>query len=292
MGIVNRTPDSFSDGGRYLDDGAARSFVAALARAGADVVDLGAESTRPGAAPVPSTEQIERLGDLVGYAASLGVVASVDTTSPDVAAFALEAGARMINSVALEPARELARVAMRYGAHLVLTHCRGSMTEMQAFSEYPDDAYDDVVADVAGEWERAAGQALAIGIPRERLWFDPGLGFTKNARQSLELSVRLTELKRRLGHPVLVGASRKSFVAHTVGGERTPAPGDRLGGSLAAALDSARRGADMVRVHDVFETVQALAYLRAVDALERARDRAGRPPNATLARGGAACSTG
>ncbi|MBM4375244.1 MAG: dihydropteroate synthase [Deltaproteobacteria bacterium] len=271
MGIVNRTPDSFSDGGRFVEDGAARSHVAALVRAGADVVDLGAESTRPGAPAVAPATQIVRLGALVGYAVSLGVTVSVDTTSPEVAAFALAEGARMINSVALAPARDLARLAARHGADLILTHCRGSMTEMAGFSRYPDDAYGDVVEDVAREWRCAAEEALSMGLPPERLWFDPGLGFTKNAAQSLELCARLDELKARVEHPILVGASRKSFVAHAIANGDAEGPEDRLGGSLAAALDCARRGADMLRVHDVRETVQALAYLRAVARHERAR---------------------
>jgi dihydropteroate synthase len=290
MGIVNRTPDSFSDGGLFLNDGAARSHVDALVRAGADVLDLGAESTRPGAPPVSAAAQIARLGSLIAYAASLGVKVSVDTTSTEVAAFALAEGASMINSVALAPAREFAALAVRHGAELVLTHCRGSMTEMSDFSRYPDDGYRDVVEDVVREWRAAAAESLAVGLPRERLWFDPGLGFTKNAAQSLELCARLGELRAHVGHPILVGASRKSFVATAVAERELPRPEDRLGGSLAAALDCARRGANMLRVHDVRETVQALAYLRAVERHQRPRT----VPSATTsvdAPRGEACST-
>jgi dihydropteroate synthase len=261
MGIVNRTPDSFFDGGQWLGDDAGRARALAVLRAGADVVDVGAESTRPGAAPVTATEQIERLGDVIALVVAEGGRASIDTTLPEVAEHALRQGATMINSVSLEPARELGELAARFGADLVLTHCRGAMTDMPGFSRYPADGYRDVCAEVAGEWQAAAARAMAAGVPRARLWFDPGLGFAKNAAQSLELCARLADLKQTLGHPMLVGPSRKSFVARAVAGEgEMPAPAERLGGSIAAALACARRGADMLRVHDVAETAQALAF--------------------------------
>jgi dihydropteroate synthase len=290
MGIVNRTPDSFFDGGRYLDDDAGRSRVDALVRAGADVVDFGAESTRPGAAPIDAETQIFRLGDSIAYAVSLGLTVSVDTTLPAVAEHALRLGARMLNSVSLAPAATFGALAARFDADLVLTHCRGSMTDMRGFSTYDANGYGDIVDDVVAEWTQAAHLALGAGLPPERLWFDPGLGFTKNATQSLELCVRLTELKARLGHPILVGPSRKSYVALSVTEGGTPAgPIERLGGSLAAVLDCAARGVEMVRVHDVAETVQALAYQRAVSAASK-RMAATRSPNHEHG-GGAACST-
>ncbi len=266
MGIVNRTPDSFFDGGAYLDDELAQARIRQLVVEGADLVDIGAESTRPGAPEVSAEEQIERLGDLVEYAASRNVRVSVDTTSARVAEHALAQGAGMINSVSLEPAAELGQLAARHGAALVLTHCRGSMSEMAGFSVYDEQGYDDVVADVAREWSQAAALALANGLPAEDLIFDPGLGFTKNARQSLELSARLAEFCS-LGHPILVGPSRKSYVAKAVAAQldtAPPAPSDRLGASLAAALVCAWQGADFLRVHDVAPLRQALAY---VDAL-------------------------
>ena len=266
MGIVNRTPDSFFDGGAYLDDELAQARIRQLVVEGADLVDIGAESPRPGAPEVSAEEQIERLGDLVEYAASRNVRVSVDTTSARVAEHALAQGAGMINSVSLEPAAELGQLAARHGAALVLTHCRGSMSEMAGFSVYDEQGYDDVVADVAREWSQAAALALANGLPAEDLIFDPGLGFTKNARQSLELSARLAEFCS-LGHPILVGPSRKSYVAKAVAAQldtAPPAPSDRLGASLAAALVCAWQGADFLRVHDVAPLRQALAY---VDAL-------------------------
>src|SRR5690606_33677696 len=191
MGIVNRTPDSFSDGGLYLDDRAARVRVDELVRDGADIVDIGAESTRPGAKPVSDREQIERIGDLIRYASEKARVASIDTTSPRVAAHACAEGARMINSVSLEPAAELAEVARDAGADLVLTHCRGAMKDMAGFGGYPEDGYRDLVEEVLEEWQTAANRALCTGLARERLVFDPGLGFAKTARQSLELCARL-----------------------------------------------------------------------------------------------------
>ena len=265
MGILNRTPDSFSDGGRYIDDGAALARVEAMVAEGAAIIDVGAESTRPGARAVPASAQIERLGDVVRAAAACGVIVSIDTTSPAVAEQALRDGAAVVNSVALEPAAELGELAAAHGAALVLMHSRGAMAEMAGFSVYGDDAYDDVVADVAREWSVAAERARKRGLAREDLILDPGLGFFKSARQSLELVARLDELCR-LGHPVLVGTSRKSFVARAAAGEGAPVapPEQRLGGSIAAAIACAERGAAIVRTHDVAATRQALAVASAI----------------------------
>lgn len=269
MGILNLTPDSFSDGGRFVEGAAAREHAEALLAEGADIIDVGAESTRPGADAVPPREQIARLGTLIAELAERGHVVSVDTTSPEVASFALTQGARVINSVSLEPAGELAELAKGSGADLVLMHCRGAMKDMRGFSVYPDDAYEDVVADVAREWSAAAELALARGLPRERLVLDPGLGFTKNARHSMALCARLDELVR-LGFPVLVGPSRKSFVAPGA------APGMRLGGTIAATLLCVAGGASLVRVHDVAAVRQALhVWTSARDAGTGAPSRAG-----------------
>jgi dihydropteroate synthase len=276
MGIVNRTPDSFFDGGAYVDDGAARVRVEQLVLEGADIIDVGAESSRPGAPMVPASEQIERLGDIIPYASTLGVAVSIDTVSPEVAEHAVRDGATIINSIALTPAAELARVAVDLGASLVLTHARpGDPTtgnDMADFSVYDDAAYDDVVADVAEEWRGAAATAMAAGLPADRIIFDPGLGFTKNARQSLELVARLSELKQRLTpHRVLVGTSRKSYVANAIAAElggEPPPPERRLGGSIAAAIDCANRGADILRVHDMGVVRQALAYNAALEDVD------------------------
>jgi dihydropteroate synthase len=265
MGILNRTPDSFSDGGRFMDDGAAAAHVDAMIRDGAAIVDVGAESTRPGAAHVDAAEQIARLGGVVRLAAARGALVSIDTTLPEVAERALRDGAHIVNTVSLEPAAELGALAAAHGAALVLMHSRGAMAAMPGFSAGADDAYGDVVADVAREWSLAARRALGSGLPRESLVLDPGLGFFKNARQSLELCARLDELCA-LGFPVLVGPSRKSFVTR-VAGDDPPAPPDRrLGGSLAAVIACVARGAAIVRTHDVAETRQALVVAAALRA--------------------------
>jgi dihydropteroate synthase len=267
MGILNRTPDSFSDGGRFVDDGAALAHVQAMLREGAAVIDVGAESTRPGAPPIGEAEQIARLGNIVALVAERAIV-SIDTTLPAVADKALADGASVINSVSLEPAAELARVAKSHGAALVLMHSRGAMMSMPGFSAYGDDAYGDVVADVLREWSEAADRALAAGLPRESLLFDPGFGFHKNARHSLELCARLDELVA-LGFPVLVGTSRKSFITRVAGDDPPAPPGERLGGSLAAAIACVERGAAIVRTHDVAETRQALAVAGALRRADR-----------------------
>jgi len=271
MGIVNCTPDSFYDGGRCMADHDAIAHAERLIAEGADLVDVGAESTRPGSEAVSAEEQIARLGPLVKHLADKGVLVSIDTTAPLVAAHALDDGAVLVNSVSLEPARELAQLVTERGATLSLMHCRGVMKNMTGFSEYPDDAYGDVVTEVAAELRSAAERALSAGLRADALILDPGLGFAKNADQSLALCARLDELCA-LGFPILVGPSRKSFVAHAAArnghvhgrsAERPP-PEQRLGGSLAAALACARRGASILRVHDVAATRQALDVEHAI----------------------------
>jgi dihydropteroate synthase len=273
MGVCNRTPDSFSDGGLYLDERAAEAHVRTLLAEGADIIDIGAESTRPGASPVNEGEQIARIGPLVRASVAMGALVSIDTTSPVVAEHALREGARIVNTVSLEPAAELGALASRSGAALVLMHSRGSMSEMRGYSVYDDDAYDDVVADVGREWRSAADRAMAAGLGREELVLDPGLGFAKNARHSMELCARLGELVA-LGFPVLVGASRKSFVARAAAaGKEAPLapPAERLGGTIAATLACVARGAAIVRVHDVAPVRQALGVMAAIASVEARR---------------------
>lgn len=271
MGVLNRTPDSFSDGGAFAGEAAAMERVRAMLAQGADIVDVGAESTRPGAPPVPDEEQIARLGGTIEGAARLGALVSIDTTSARVAAHALRRGARVVNCVDPSRAAELGGLCAERGAALVLMHCRGSMTGMPGFSAADDAAYGDVVREVAAELASAAEEAMAAGLGREEIVLDPGLGFAKNARHSLALVARLHELVA-LGFPVLVGPSRKSFVANVAAAEEREAggpgdvapPGSRLGGTLAAVLACADRGARVVRVHDVAEARQALAVWRAI----------------------------
>jgi dihydropteroate synthase len=262
MGVCNVTPDSFSDGGRHLEPRAARGRVDELLSEGADLVDIGGESTRPGAPPVSANEQLRRILDVVRHAVDRGALVSVDTSHPEVAGACLEAGAGVVNDVSCLRDQALAGVVASAGGALLLMHARGSQQDMRGFSQYPDDAYGDVVADVLREWERAAGRAAAAGLPRASLAMDPGLGFAKNARHSAGLLARLGEIVRALDVPVAVGASRKSFLAVAEPSEAAASPDQRLGASIAAALHAARAGAYILRVHDVRATRQALALQR------------------------------
>jgi len=274
MAILNVTPDSFYDGGRLTTEDAAIARAQQLIREGADIVDVGAESTRPGAEPIANDEQIRRIGRVIPAIVAKGARASIDTTSPVVARHALEQGASMINSVSLEVAADLARLAVETSADLVLMHSRGAMKTMAGFSAYPESGYRDVVRDVRDEWLPAAEAALATGLPRERIYFDPGLGFQKSARQSIELLRELGTFAD-MGFPIAVGPSRKSFIAKIArdpvfrgagGGDGEPeaGPDDRLGGTLAATLAAVDRGAALVRVHDVVPVRQALAIRAAI----------------------------
>jgi dihydropteroate synthase len=266
MGVINATPDSFYGAGRSASHADARERIAQLAAEGAAIVDVGGESSRPGAQPVSASEQIERIEPAVAYAASRGdLLVSVDTTSPPVAERMLEIGAHLVNDVSCLADVDLARVAAKHGAVLVIMHTRGTLGSMQGFSEYPDDAYEDVVVDVRREWCEARDRAVAAGVPRERVWFDPGIGFGKNAGQSFELLRRLGELGD-LGVPVVVGVSRKSFIraVDDVG------PEERLGGTIAACLWCASQGARVLRVHDVRAVRQALGVSQRLSPEPRA----------------------
>lgn len=259
MGVLNVTPDSFYDGGRYLAPEAALTRVDALLADGADLIDIGGESSRPGAEPVAPAEQIARVEDVVRAAVARGATVSIDTTSPEVADRALSLGAAVVNDVSCLADPELARVTARHGAVLVVMHARGAMQKMAGFSRYPDEGYGDVVADVLAEWRAARARAMQAGLPREAVWLDPGLGFAKNARHSFALLSGLARLCGE-GVPVVVGPSRKSFIAAV---DSAP-PEQRLGGSIAASLLAVERGAKVVRAHDVRDLSQALAVARAV----------------------------
>jgi dihydropteroate synthase len=262
MGVCNVTPDSFSDGGRFFSKDDAIARVRTLIDEGADYVDVGGESTRPGATPVSALEQLERTRDVVAYAAEAGACVTIDTADPDVAAACLDAGASAVNDVSCLRDERLASACASHGAVLILMHSREPMSEMRGFSKYPDDAYGDVVKDVLAEWEAAAARAAARGLSREALVMDPGLGFAKNARHSMTLLAGLREIAAALRElPLLVGASRKSFL--TLADPGAP-PAERLGASIAAALHAARSGADILRVHDVGATRQAIDLQRMV----------------------------
>ena len=262
MGVLNVTPESFSDGGRYLDPDAAIARGRELLAQGADLLDLGAESTRPGSAPVPAAEQLRRLEPvLAALASEPGAVLSVDTRSAEVAARALELGAHVVNDVSALGDPDMAAALAPSGAGLVLMHMRGTPATMQG-----DLRYDDVVAEVAAHLRRRMAVAVAAGIAEERIALDPGIGFGKSAEQSLRLLARTDDLAA-LGRPVLVGASRKSFLARLLG----DAPADRrLEASLAAATLAAFLGARILRVHDVAETVRVVKVADGARAARRA----------------------
>jgi dihydropteroate synthase len=254
MGIVNATPDSFSDGRQYADAAAAADAGAQMSAEGAAIIDVGGESTRPGAQPVWEGDEIERIAPVIRQLASGGVAVSADTRKADVMTAAVEAGARMINDVsALTFDARSTEVAAATGVSVVLMHYKGDPQTMQ-----DDPRYEDVLIEVY-EWlaERVKAAELA-GIERSRILVDPGFGFGKNVAHNLELMNGLA-LLHSLGCPIVVGASRK----RTIGALSGEAPVDkRLGGSIAFALKAVEQGAQIVRVHDVFETVQALRVWR------------------------------
>jgi dihydropteroate synthase len=259
MGIVNVTPDSFSDGGRWFGQDAAIAHGLALAEAGAEILDVGGESTRPGADPVPVDEEIERVVGVVRALAGHGLAVSIDSRNARTMAAALEAGARIVNDVtALRHDPDSLAVVAQAGCQVVLMHSQGDPRTMQV-----DPRYQRACLDVFDHLEARVQACEAAGIPRERIVLDPGVGFGKRAVHSLDVLQHLPML-RTLGCEVLVGVSRKSFIAH-VAGQKDLAPVDRLPGSLAAALAGVERGASIVRVHDVAQTRQALAMARAID---------------------------
>lgn len=258
MGIVNVTPDSFSDGGRLSSVEAAVAHGLRLVDQGADLLDVGGESTRPGAEPVSEAEEIARVVPVIARlrAAWNGQI-SIDTMKPPVARAAVAAGATMWNDVtALTFSPDAPAVAAQLGCDVVLMHMKGEPRTMQA-----DPLYDDVVAEVRDWLLDRAEAAMTAGVARERIRLDPGIGFGKTAAHNLALTARLDALTAT-GFPVLYGASRKRTI-QSVDPTATD-PGDRLGGSLALALEAARLGAEIVRVHDVRETVQALAVQAAL----------------------------
>jgi len=249
MGIVNATPDSFSDGGLHLDPDAAVARALRLAEEGADLVDLGGESTRPAAPAVPAAEEIRRVVPVIERLRARGFTLpiSVDTWKGAVARAALAAGADLVNDVTGLADPELGRAVAEARAPVVLMHMRGTPADMQSRA-----VYADVGAEVAAELRAALARADAAGIDRDRVILDPGIGFAKTAEQSVELLARVGEL-RALGRPLLVGPSRKSFI-----GKLTGAPvEDRLPGTLAAVVACVLAGVEILRVHDVAPCRQA-----------------------------------
>lgn len=258
MGIVNVTPDSFSDGGRFLDVRRAVEHGLALIAEGADILDIGGESTRPGAAPVPEAEELARVIPVIEGLAAAGVPLSVDTQKPSVMRAAIAAGADMVNDVnALLAPGAMATLADTQAA-VCLMHKQGDPQNMQQ-----NPGYADVVGEVRSFLSQRAAEAQQSGISRDRIVIDPGFGFGKNLEHNLELLRRLPALAQ-LGFPLLVGLSRKSMLGKIVGGEVT----ERLYASVAAAVVAVSKGARIIRVHDVKATRDALAVVNAVEGRE------------------------
>ncbi len=253
MGVVNVTPDSFSDGGLYLDPAAAVAHGEELLAAGADILDVGGESTRPGAEPVAEIEELARVLPVIEGLA--GATISVDTSKAAVAARAVAAGASIVNDVtALRGDPGMAAVVAEREVAVILMHMLGEPRTMQK-----NPVYGDVVAEVKAFLAERIEFALAAGIAAERIWIDPGIGFGKTAEHNHELLRRLDELDE-LGRPLVVGTSRKSFIGSLDGS----AAGERLGGTIASTVFAAAAGAAVLRVHDVAEVRQALTLADAV----------------------------
>jgi dihydropteroate synthase len=264
MGIVNVTPDSFSDGGRFLDPDAAVAHGLALVAAGADLLDVGGESTRPGAEPVGQHEELRRVLPVVErLAAESGVPVSIDTTKAAVAAGALTAGAAIVNDVAAAADPEMFGVVAAAGAGLVVMHMQGEPRTMQS-----DPHYDDVVVEVGDFLLDRLAAARAAGIPTASLCADPGLGFGKTAAHNVELLARLGGLVTRLDVPVLVGPSRKSFIARVLGDDLGLDLVARDDGTLATAVWAVDQGARIVRVHDAGAAADALSLLAVMESID------------------------
>ena len=262
MGILNVTPDSFSDGGHALDAGAAAAKAFAMLEDGADIIDIGGESTRPGAAPVPAKEEIKRVVPVINAIRAQSEAAiSIDTMKPEVAKAAFDAGADIWNDVtALRFAKNSLKTAVELNAFVVLMHMQGDPQTMQKDPSYPR----GVTAEVLEFFASRVYEAQHAGLPREKIIIDPGLGFGKTLDHNLELLASIDRLSET-GLPVLIGASRKSFI-NTL--DNKAAVDQRIGGSLAAAAWAASKGAQILRVHDVRETKQALKVWAAISNTE------------------------
>ncbi len=244
MGILNVTPDSFSDGGRWLDPARALRRARRMVRDGASIVDVGGESTRPGAARIPAREELRRVLPVVEALAAEGVLVSIDTSKAAVAEAAFRAGAKILNDVtALRGDRRMARVAAKAGVAVILMHMKGRPRTMQKAPRYRD-----IVREITDFFLKSLKSALRAGIPRDRILLDPGIGFGKLPEHNVEILRRLEEF-RRLGCPLVVGTSRKSFIGHYLGRKVD----ERLPGTAATVAAAIFRGADVVRVHDVRE---------------------------------------
>jgi dihydropteroate synthase len=267
MGVLNVTPDSFSDGGKFLELGSAIEQAYAIERAGADLLDIGGESTRPGSAETPASEELDRiLPVLEALRERLKIPISVDTRRASVAELALRAGAELLNDVSgLKNDPRIAEVAARYGVPLILMHMRGEPRTMQVgpFAR-------DVIKDVLQGLRRSVAIARKAGVAKSQVILDPGIGFGKNFAQNYELLNKLPQLAK-LGHPLLVGTSRKGFLGATLARDGSPAPPEeRIWGTAATVTASILNGAHIVRVHDVAEMFQVA---RVADCLLHPKQR-------------------
>jgi dihydropteroate synthase len=255
MGVINVTPDSFSDGGNHLEPSVAIETALAMAAAGADLVDVGGESTRPGAAPVGIEEELRRVMPVVGALAEAGLVVSVDTSKPEVARMALESGAELVNDVTAAGSEGMVDVVSASGAGLILMHMKGKPRTMQQ-----DPIYDDVVSEVADFLEGRADDVVARGVDPASVAIDPGIGFGKTAVHNLELIDGLGRLAG-LGFPVVLGVSRKTFLGRITG---IAEAGARDGVTAVATALGFERGARVFRVHDVASSRAALSLAAAI----------------------------
>ncbi len=265
MGVLNVTPDSFSDGGEFVSPESALAQARRMVTDGADVIDIGAESTRPGSERVTADEQIRRLEAIVPAAAKLGVVVSIDTTLAPVAEFALDAGAAMLNDVSAgrdDPG--IFDLAARRSVPICLMHMLGQPKIMQA-----EPSYDDVVTEVRDFLAERRDAATAAGVAAERVIVDPGIGFGKTLEHNLALLANVGVLTS-LGHPVLIGASRKRFIGDLTGEQAAASRGP---GTVAACVSSWQQGATIFRVHDVAAATQALTVARAIAETPRHKGR-------------------
>ncbi|HVE71754.1 MAG TPA: dihydropteroate synthase [Thermoanaerobaculia bacterium] len=257
MGILNVTPDSFSDGGVHYDRAVALDAALRMEHDGAQIIDVGGESTRPGSDVVSIDEELERVVPVIeGIRARSGVRVSVDTRKAAVAEAALDAGANMINDVTALRDPEMSALAARRGVQVVLLHMRGEPKTMQENIHF-----EDVVHDVARELQVWRDNAIAAGVQKENILIDPGIGFGKTYEHNLAILARCDELRSIA--PVVIGASRKAFIGHVTG---QPGGAARMAGSLAAVAAAAKGCASIVRVHDVRETVDFLKVLQAIEA--------------------------
>ena len=262
MGVLNVTADSFSDGGRFIDPERALDHAYYLAQSGADVLDVGGESSRHGAEEIPADEEIKRVIPIIKKAAKkLKIPISVDTVKSEVAERAFDAGASILNDIsALRMDENMAALAAANDVYVILMHMRGTPADMQKNTEY-----DDIIGEISGFLKESALKAIEKGIKKEKIIIDPGIGFGKSVDGNFVILKNLDKFLK-LGYPVMVGASRKSFIGKTLGVD----PDQRLEGSIAAACYAVMNGADIVRVHDVVETGRAITIIEKISTADRA----------------------